>query len=396
VDDAETAVYVPPPPQAGMSPMRLFPSQGGASMVDMLKHLFPLHDNDAGGVMRSLLDTMVHGAFDASAQCGIRSPMHAELLLFGLLPQLPRSHQTVLLDAFFQLLARRARNRDTCLTLRLLDRLVWLLTRPATYVRAALSCATDDAAVDGGSACDGEAAACDEVRQAEAAVRVDGSQSAAPTRADHRDDSATARSARAMSSAAPLVDDNDAGDRVVRGLVDVLTALGSSPTLRDVRVLLSSFTGSHAPPCGAAPGTLLLAMENMLLSPSRIAAAFDMELPDDRLTVPNMGAWPRLGCSMCMWVRLEHPTHEAMGLCRRDGRVPMFRFQAAEGQGMGLFVVGTALVLSWWQEDGSDEVGAVAAACVLSHCTTLDYVVLCCVVLCCVVLHLLHLMCHPT
>ena len=97
-------------------------------MVDMLRHLFPLHDYDPGAVMHALLDTLVQGPLDLVGTATIRSPLHAELLLFGLLPQLPPGHQMSLLDVFMQLFARRLRNRNVCLQLRLADRLVWLLS----------------------------------------------------------------------------------------------------------------------------------------------------------------------------------------------------------------------------------------------------------------------------
>ena len=132
-------VHAPLPPPPVTSPLHQPHEQGGASMVELLRPMFPLHDYDAGAVMASLLDTLVQGPLDMAGVATIRSPLHAELLLFGLLPQLPTGHQLLLLDTIMQLFARRLRNRELCGPLRLTDRLAWLLSHSAHRLRPLLS-----------------------------------------------------------------------------------------------------------------------------------------------------------------------------------------------------------------------------------------------------------------
>lgn len=62
------------------SPLHQRPNQGGDTMGDLLRPMFPMHDGNASAVLVSLMDTLVQGRLDVNWNATLRSPLHAELV----------------------------------------------------------------------------------------------------------------------------------------------------------------------------------------------------------------------------------------------------------------------------------------------------------------------------
>ena len=320
------------------TPLHQRPTQGGDTMVDMLRGMFPLHDHNAIAVLNSVMDTLVQGKLDVFWRATIKSPLHAELLLFGLLPLLPLRQQYALLDIFPALLSRRLRNLDTCAALRLSDRIIWLLSQsPASFSDAMRPPLASPSSLSA----------------------VQSSQIARLT--DLLANSRWIFGDRPAETGDAVSSDAEQTVSLVRRFLRLLSVLGSKSTPQDFALYMSPFTrraarrGREAAFAGP-PSLLLETLIRMAVWGSRVSTVFDFECSSDGILVTSMPPWPKGGITVGMWVYLEHPTQEAWQEANVTKGATLCRFRGADGVGMRLSVAGNTIVMTTFGEGGKEAV----------------------------------------
>ena len=333
-------------------------SHGNAGEPDidgMLNQFFVFHGNDPNRVMDALLDLLVSGRcvklcdgvillptvgthtlaaaalcvgmprFHIQNECRIRSPRHVRLVVFGLLPKLPLTLQTALLETLAALLRHHRSNLDVCARVGLCQGLLQLLT--SSQLRRLLHGPDADAV---------------------AAPRV------APPRLP-----ATPRAVQALTG--------DAGKMgLLRRIVRVLAIVGShTSSLRDLQAFLRPIlcvTDLEAGYRGSPEHTvvshhLLQALDSMARTGSTAAAYFDFTGPHCYLSIPEMVPFPRSGYTVAMWVRLERLPVEGSHRGRESGGCFLMQFVGPTGCGVELAVRRRSLV--YHVRDDSGQVSGV-------------------------------------
>ena len=228
------------------SPLMGLQSKEADAAIDPL---FILHDNDPLKVMRSLLDTMVHGTFDERYNNTIRSPEHLKLLLLCLLPRVPHAAQLSLLEYMGNILERRLRNREACRSIDLICHLLGLVTSGVIANSAS-------------------------------------------------------ESSEASNNRNVVIDESQINndELVLRCVARVLKLIGAhSLSLRDLQMLFGTFSGSHS----VAPSLVLAILEGMVARRSCPQAFFDFDHMNCGIAVPTLSAFPTSGYTFAGWVRFE-------------------------------------------------------------------------------------------